>query len=126
MRRRILAATAVLAAMALGGAGLAAASGGSNGGSSGGSNGGSSGGGTPAAGSTSAAPRLDDGANLLPQAQITEQQADRAAQSAASGLLNEDDLEYYNGRLVWNVDVGSSDVKVDASNGDVLATLSDD
>lgn len=124
MRRRILAVAGVLAAMALGGAGLAAASGGSNGSSSAGSND-DSGGGTSVA-ATPSAPRLDDGANLLPKAQISEQQADRAAQSAASGALNEDDLEYYNGRLVWNVDVGSADVKVDASNGDVLATLHDD
>jgi uncharacterized membrane protein YkoI len=121
----MLAVAGVFAAMALGGAGLALASGGSSGGSGGGSSEETSGGGTPAAAPASA-PRLDDGASLLPKAQISEQQADRAAQSAASGALNEDDLEYYNGRLVWNVDVGSADVKVDASNGDVLATLHDD
>jgi len=70
--------------------------------------------------------RLDDGANLLPQAQITEAQAIRAAQTAASGPLNEVDLEDYQGHLVFNVDVGSHDVKVDASNGDVLAAPVDD
>ena len=119
MRRRILAGAAVLAAMALGGTGLALASGGGAGDESGS--------GAPvAAGSSTRAPRLDDGANLLPQAEISEQQADQAAQAAASGSLNEDDLEYYNGRIVWNVDVGSSDVKVDASNGNVLATVTDD
>ena len=116
MRRRIYAGTAVVAAMALGGAGLAAASGGSGGG---GSAAAGSSGGVATAGSGGATSRLDYGASLLPKAQISEPQADRAAQTAASGPLNEADLEYYNGRLVWNVDVGSSDVKVDASNGDV-------
>ena len=62
----------------------------------------------------------------MSRAKITEQQAITAAQSAASGSLNEVDLEQYNGRLVFNVDVGAKDVKVDASTGDVLATPSDD
>lgn len=70
--------------------------------------------------------RLDDGANLLPQAKITEAQAIQAAQTAASGPLNEVDLEDYQGHLVFNVDVGSHDVKVDASNGDVLAAPVDE
>jgi uncharacterized membrane protein YkoI len=76
-----------------------------------------------AAGGTS---RLDDGKDLLPQAKISEQQAIAAAQKAASGPLNEVDLEQYNGRLAFNVDVGNHDVKVDAANGDVLAAASDD
>jgi uncharacterized membrane protein YkoI len=108
-----------MAAMALGGAGIATAS---NGQASAGSN-------EPAV--VHSAPdangsRLDDGADLLPQAKITEQEAIAAAQTAASGPLNEVDLEDYQGHLVFNVDVGASDVKVDASNGDVLATPSDD
>jgi uncharacterized membrane protein YkoI len=81
-----------------------------------------SGSGSHAAGAS----RLDDGKSLLPQASITEQEAISAAQGAASGALNEVDLEHYDGRLVFNVDVGSSDVKVDASNGDVLASPKDD
>jgi uncharacterized membrane protein YkoI len=79
-----------------------------------------------ASGSTAPASRLDDGASLLPQAKITEQEAIKAAQGAASGALNEVDLEHYQGTLVFNVDVGKSDVKVDASDGTVLATPSDD
>ena len=47
-----------------------------------------------------------------------------AAQTAASGPLNEVDLESYEGSLVFNVDVGSHDVKVDASTGKVLAAPS--
>ncbi len=89
----------MLALATAGGAGIAAASGGSG---------------------------LDDGKNLAPQAKISQQQAEQAAQSAASGSLNETDLEHYEGRLVYNVDVGSKDVKVDASTGDVLAALADE
>jgi uncharacterized membrane protein YkoI len=64
--------------------------------------------------------RLDDGKQYLPQTKVTEQQAIAAAQGAASGNLNEVDLEYYNGHLSWNVDVGSKNVKVDAASGKVL------
>jgi hypothetical protein len=50
---------------------------------------------------TSASPgasRLDDGKDLLPKSNITEEQAIRAAQTAASGDLNEVDLEHRAGR----------------------------
>lgn len=70
--------------------------------------------------------RLDDGAELLPQAKISEQAAITAAQTAASGPLSEVDLEDYEGQLVFNVDVGSHDVKVDAATGEVLAAPEDD
>jgi uncharacterized membrane protein YkoI len=79
-----------------------------------------------ASGSAAAPSRLDDGKALLPQAKISEQQAIDAAQTAASGALNEVDLEHYDGRLVFNVDVGAKDVKVDAANGDVVAAPADD
>jgi uncharacterized membrane protein YkoI len=71
------------------------------------------------------ASRIDDGAQLLPQAGITEQQAIDAALGAASGKLNEIDLEQYRGTLVFNVDVGQRDVKVDAATGKVLAAVFD-
>lgn len=70
--------------------------------------------------------RLDDGKALLPQAKITEEQAIAAAQKVVPGDLNEVDLEQYDGRLAFNVDVGSHDVKVDASSGEVLASPLDD
>jgi uncharacterized membrane protein YkoI len=73
-----------------------------------------------------AASRLDDGKDLLPRAKITEAQAIAAARSAASGVLNEVDLEHAGGKLVFNVDVGGSDVKVDAVNGHVVAVDHDD
>src|SRR3954463_15657227 len=72
------------------------------------------------------ASRLDDGKDLLPQATITEQRAVTAAQSAASGALNEVDLEHAGGRLVFNVDVGDKDVKVDAASGKVVRVDHDD
>ena len=119
MNKRIYTGVAVLAAAVVGTAGIATAS-----------NGASQAGSAPEQevihAPDSSGSRLDDGANLLPQAQITEAQAIRAAQTAASGPLNEVDLEDYQGHLVFNVDVGSHDVKVDASNGDVLAAPVDD
>jgi uncharacterized membrane protein YkoI len=75
-----------------------------------------SGSGAPAGGS-----RLDDGKDLLSQAGISEQEAIKTAQGAATGDLNEVDLEHWSGKLVFNVDVGSSDVKVDAGSGKVLS-----
>jgi uncharacterized membrane protein YkoI len=70
--------------------------------------------------------RLDDGKDLAGQAAITEAQAIAAAQTAASGALNEVDLEHRDGKLVYNVDVGAKDVKVDASSGQVVAVDADD
>ena len=69
---------------------------------------------------------IDDGADLLPQASITLEEAITAAQEAESGALGEVDLEYYQSKLVFNVDIGDKDVKVDASNGDVLGWVHDD
>jgi uncharacterized membrane protein YkoI len=79
-----------------------------------------------AGGGSSGPSRLDDGKDLLPKAKVTEQQAIAAAQTAASGPLDEVDLEHFDGRLVFNVDVGSHDVKVDATTGAVLASPQDD
>jgi uncharacterized membrane protein YkoI len=70
--------------------------------------------------------RLDDGKDLLPQATISEAQAIQAAQSAASGDLNEVDLEHLGDRLVYNVDVGAKDVKVDAGTAKVVRVDADD
>jgi uncharacterized membrane protein YkoI len=104
MRKRIIAAATGAAAVAVAAGGVAWAAGGASGGPS----------------------RMDDGKNLLPQAGITEQQAIAAAQTAATGALNEVDLEHRAGRLVFNVDVGSHDVKVDATTGKVVAVDADD
>ncbi len=69
---------------------------------------------------------LDDGKDLLPKAGVSLSQAVAAAQTAATGAVDEIDLEYWNGTLVYNVDVGSKDVKVDAATGAVLDAAADD
>src|SRR3972149_2980079 len=68
---------------------------------------------------------LDDGKDLLPDAGISVDQAIAFAKSAASGPVGEVDLEQYQGKLVFNVDVGDKDVKVDAANGRILAVGAD-
>jgi len=74
----------------------------------------------------SAAPgTIDDGKELLPQASISLDEAVAAAQASASGDLGEVDIEYYNGTLVFNVDIGNHDVKVDAATGTVLGSGTD-
>jgi uncharacterized membrane protein YkoI len=69
---------------------------------------------------------IDEGKDLQSQAGISLGQAIQAAQGAASGPVGEVDLEYLNGVLVYNVDTGRHDVKVDANTGEVLAVDADD
>ena len=69
---------------------------------------------------------IDDGIELLDQASISLDEAIAAAQAAYSGALGEVDLEDYQGQLVFNIDIGDKDVKVDAANGAVLGFESDD
>lgn len=99
-KTRIAGALAAVAVLGAAGAAIAGASG--TGGAAGGS-------------------RMDDGKALLPKAAISESAAIAAAQSRADGALNEVDLEYRDGRLVFNVDVGAHDVKVDAASGAITA-----
>lgn len=73
-----------------------------------------------------AAGTIDDGAALLPQAKITLEEAITAAQAAASGPIGEVDLEHFQGHLIFNVDVGDHDVKIDAMDGSVAAATADD
>jgi len=107
-RRRNVAIGGVAAiALALGAAGVAAAAGGDGG------------------ESTAAAASIDDGGELLAQTSITLDEAIAAASSAASGAIGEIDLEHYHGVLVFNVDVGDQDVKVDAATGEVIGMAED-
>ena len=69
---------------------------------------------------------LDDGRELLPKAKISLKEAIAAARGAAPGAIGEVDLERVRGRLVFNVDVGDKDVKVDAATGEVLAVDAED
>jgi uncharacterized membrane protein YkoI len=64
---------------------------------------------------------LDDGKDLLPLTTITLSQANAAAQRAASGSLGQVDLERFEGRVVYKVDVGPSEVRVDAADGRVVS-----
>ena len=64
---------------------------------------------------------LDDGKDLQPQASITLGQAIASARKAAEGSLGQVDLEHYRNRLVYMVDVGDQEVRVDAANGNVAA-----
>jgi uncharacterized membrane protein YkoI len=63
---------------------------------------------------------LAEGQDLLSQATITLEQAVAAAQGAASGTLGEVDLVQDGDKLVFTVDTGDQDVKVDAATGEVL------
>lgn len=67
---------------------------------------------------------LDDGADLLPQAAITVEQAVTTAQGAATGALGEVDLESNDsGVLVFSVQIGNQEVSVDAQTGKVLEVV---
>ena len=114
-RTRIYIILGLLAVLAVIGTGVVVASGTKS--SDGVSSGGASSGG--------AAGQIDDGAELLDQAPISLEDALAAAQAAASGKLGEVDLEMYQGRLVFNVDVGNLDIKVDAADGTVLGQEAD-
>jgi uncharacterized membrane protein YkoI len=63
---------------------------------------------------------LDDGKDLLPQTTISLGQANAAAQRAAPGGLGQADLEHFDGLVVYSVDVGAQEVRVDAVSGRVL------
>ena len=66
-------------------------------------------------------PALDDGRALLPKAKLTHEQAGAAALVAAPGsTVEEVDLEYQNGTLVFDVDMGDKTVIIDATSGDVV------
>ena len=64
---------------------------------------------------------LDDGNDLLPQTNISLATAVAAAQSAANGVLGQVDLEHFRGGIVYMVDVGNQEVRVDAATGKVVA-----
>jgi uncharacterized membrane protein YkoI len=63
---------------------------------------------------------LDDGKELLPQTQISLASAVAAAQGAAAGSLGQVDLERFQGGIVFSVDVGAQEVRVDAANGKIV------
>jgi|SRR5262245_15866669 len=64
---------------------------------------------------------LDDGKELQLQTSISLSTAVATAQQAADGALGQVDLEHFRGGVVYMVDVGSREVRVDATNGKVVA-----
>ena len=64
---------------------------------------------------------LDDGKELLPQTTISLAQAVSSARAAVSGQLGQVDLERLGNRVVYSVDVGEREVKVDAADGSVVS-----
>ncbi len=81
-----------------------------------------SGGATP----SGAAGEIDDGKELLGQAEISLEEAIASALASADGSLGEVDVEWYQGKLVFNVDVEKHDVKVDALDGTVLGSVEEE
>jgi uncharacterized membrane protein YkoI len=69
---------------------------------------------------------LDDGKALQSQTKISLGQAVAAAQQAQSGRLGQVDLEHYGGRIVYMVDVGDQEVRVDATDGSIAAISQSD
>jgi uncharacterized membrane protein YkoI len=64
---------------------------------------------------------LDDGKELLPQTKIGLAQAVAAAQHAQRGPLGQVDLERYGDHVVYKVDVGDREVRVDAADGSIAS-----
>ncbi len=64
---------------------------------------------------------LDDGKDLLPQTRISLGRAVAAAQGAANGSLGQVDLEHFRGGIVYMVDIGDQEVRIDAAGGKVVA-----
>ncbi len=64
---------------------------------------------------------IDDGQSLLSAAAITVESSIAAAQAVATGDVGEVDLEVADSGIVFVVDIGGSDVHVDAETGDVLS-----
>lgn len=69
---------------------------------------------------------LTEGQDLIPQADITLDQAITTAQDAATGDLGTVELEEDDGTLVFEVIVGDQEVTVDATTGDMLSVEQND
>jgi uncharacterized membrane protein YkoI len=70
--------------------------------------------------------RLEEGGDLVSEASITPEQAVATAQGVADGRVDDVELDYEGGRLVYEVEVGNADVVVDATDGSVISTNGDD
>jgi hypothetical protein len=63
---------------------------------------------------------LDDGKDLLPDTTVSLSEADATAQRVVQGELGQVDLEHFGDRIVYSVEVGSQEVRVDANAGIVV------
>src|SRR3954447_4070154 len=63
---------------------------------------------------------LDDGKDLLPDTTVSLSAADATAQRVIRGELGQVDLEHFGDRIVYSVDVGSQEVRIDANTGIVV------
>jgi uncharacterized membrane protein YkoI len=68
----------------------------------------------------------DEAAALASLATITPEQASAAAQADVPGDVQQVELDNENGSLVYSVEIGGKDVKVDAGTGAVLHVESDE
>jgi uncharacterized membrane protein YkoI len=64
---------------------------------------------------------LDDGKELQSQAAISLSAAVATVQHSATGALGQVDLERYHGAIVYMVDIGDQEVRIDAASGRVVA-----
>jgi uncharacterized membrane protein YkoI len=64
---------------------------------------------------------LDDGKDLLSQTTISLSTAVATARQGAAGALGQVDLEHFHGGIVYTVDVGANEVRVDAASGKIVA-----
>jgi uncharacterized membrane protein YkoI len=64
---------------------------------------------------------IDDGKELQSKASVSLASAVATAQDAARGALGQVDLERYGGGIVYMVDLGSQEVRVDATTGQVVS-----
>jgi uncharacterized membrane protein YkoI len=69
---------------------------------------------------------FEDDANLRSEAAITHEQAVEAARGAAEGVVDDVELERHAGRLVYTVEIGQSEVVIDANDASVLSVELDD
>lgn len=68
----------------------------------------------------------DDNQVALPGNAISAQEAADIARTAATGAVDSVEVETFNGAAAWKVEVGETDVYIDAVSGEVLATELDD
>ena len=63
---------------------------------------------------------FDDGKDLLPDTTVSLSEADAIAQRVVQGDLGQVDLEHFGDRIVYSVDVGAQELRVDANTGIVV------